>query len=286
MTDYGVFPLICFSVVAMILAFVVIERFNEYRKKRAYEKLPPEIREADRRQRLLDMGIHPDTGNRIVRPPKRPVVERETYRSLGKKPRASNFSPKAAPARAPLSEEDFAFLEKYGIPVSATFDANGMKKTDYGARMKELGKELAYGVTPCRAAGHRLRNRSGHCVRCKPEYLAFRKRYSETGFVYVASSKEVGMSKIGFSTDPAARLATLNRLGYGGATDWTQQFEIETTSAGRVEFNSQKTLEGHRTPTTYLREGTVVECNETFSCDAQLAIDVVKGEAEAINVHT
>jgi len=279
---YGLSTLVGLGLFCFLVT--IPERRQQKRKQLELMKIPPEVRREQARQGLREMGIDPDTGKRkrYVKAPTTPFVEREDYKPLGGRTRSSSGSQPSVLPLAKLSEEDLAFLDKHGIPVSATFDSTGLKKADYASRMKDLGKELAYGVSPCSAAGHQLRNRSGHCVRCRPEYLAFQKRYSETGFVYVAISKALGMTKVGFSADPAVRLATLNRLGYAGTADWIKVFDIETASAGRVEFNAQKALEAHRAPTSYDREGASVECNETFYCDAVKAIDVVKDQVDAI----
>ncbi len=51
-----------------------------------------------------------------------------------------------------LTKEQSAFLAKHNTPISSVFDASGMGKSDYRAAMKELGKTVAIGVTPCKKA--------------------------------------------------------------------------------------------------------------------------------------
>jgi len=62
-----------------------------------------------------------------------------------------------------LTAGQLQFLAHHEIPMSALFDAAGMGRTEYHDVMKELGKFVAVGVTPCRESGHTLRQRSGHC---------------------------------------------------------------------------------------------------------------------------
>ena len=67
-----------------------------------------------------------------------------------------------------LTEEQLAYLQKHKVPLGSVFDATGLGRRNYSAKMKALGKAVAYGVTPCKKAGHTLRSRSGGCIQFSP----------------------------------------------------------------------------------------------------------------------
>lgn len=60
------------------------------------------------------------------------------------------------------------FLNRHRISFSAVFDATDMRPKDFKPLMKALGKTIAIGVRPCKAAGHRIRDRHNHCLPCQP----------------------------------------------------------------------------------------------------------------------
>ncbi len=59
-----------------------------------------------------------------------------------------------------LSAAESKFLLDLGIPPEWVFDAKGMPPRIYRDIMRASGQILAAGVTPCNAAGHRLRTDS------------------------------------------------------------------------------------------------------------------------------
>ena len=175
-----------------------------------------------------------------------------------------------------LSHEQLQFLEHHQISLSCVFDATALRTSYYQMVMKELGFVVAYGVTPCNAAGHTLRTSAGHCPQCKPSSLAFVLRYDDPGEVYVAHSPGLELTKIGVSNNHQARLYSLNHQGYGGTSDWTAYFCCGSTRAGRAEFLAQKTLSQHRQIRPFAKSGKIVNCQELFDCNPTLAVDAVK----------
>lgn len=176
---------------------------------------------------------------------------------------------------AKISGDQIDFLCKQKIPLSRVFDASGMTKGEYREIMSDLELLVAYGVTACKAFGHTLRTRSGHCCQCNTASLAFLLRFEEPGILYVASSKKIGLIKIGVAKDCTERLRNLNGHGYGGANDWDVCFSREVDSAGRLEFRVQTALQMHKVVKNYIRTGRQIECQELFSCDANMAIDAI-----------
>ena len=170
-------------------------------------------------------------------------------------------------SRAEATPEQLEFFEAQKIPIGRVFDATGLSKSEYYSVMKELDKSLAIGVTPCEKEGHTIRTRHGHCAQCNPAVIAFQERYSQLGFVYVASSNQLGFLKIGFSTDILDRIRTLNSFGYGGTNDWQWLHAFYLYDGGRIEYKCQLHFREYRIPSVYIRDGKEVSCLETFSCD-------------------
>ena len=177
---------------------------------------------------------------------------------------------------ATLSIEQQVFLEQQGIALSRVFNASGMPKPSYQQAMSDLGMIVAYGVSPCKKAGHTLRTKAGHCIQCNTAVLAFVMRYDDRGEVYVAHSSQVSLTKIGVANTHQERLRTLNSQGYGGATDWSVHYCRELDRAGRVEFMAQQALNQYRVSRPYVRTGQTVDCQELFDCPVALAVEAVK----------
>lgn len=174
-----------------------------------------------------------------------------------------------------LTSEQKKFLDHHKISLSSVFDATGLGKSDYRKEMKLLDKSVAVGVTPCKKGRHSLRSRSGHCVQCNTASLAFQARNTATAYVYVAGSLSLKVIKVGMSANIENRFNSLNDLGYGGASDWTCLCWKNTENAGNIEFRVHSILNKYAAPTTYERFGNTVNCLETFSCDANLAINEI-----------
>jgi hypothetical protein len=181
-----------------------------------------------------------------------------------------------------ITQGQLSFLKKHSIPLSSVFDAVGLGPKNYRPLMKSLGKTLAIGVTPCKKSKHTMRLRTGTCIQCHTSGLSFLGRYEKPGTVYVAGSLSGEIIKIGLTDDPNERIATLNNTGYGGMTDWTLLYYAEVDNAGMVEFKSQKSLIEFSAPTTFVRQGNVVDCLETFSCGLPEAVSAVRSSAENI----
>jgi hypothetical protein len=103
---------------------------------------------------------------------------------------------------ATLTSDEKKFLEYHGIPLSWTFDASGMKKSEYAEAMREEEKLIAYGLNPCPRADHRLRTRNGSCPQCETANIAYALRYLRNAHVYIAGSIEKRLIKVGTSADP------------------------------------------------------------------------------------
>lgn len=178
---------------------------------------------------------------------------------------------------AKLTLPQICFLIHYKIPPSQVFDATGMKKKDYEEVMKDLGMTIAIGLNPCKARErHTLKDKYGHCVQCGTHNFAFQKRYNELGFIYVARSESIKLTKIGTAKDPAQREYSLNNSGYGGSIDWKIQFTKQCNKYGQIEFEAHQALKIYNVSREYYRQGNLVECSELFNCEVELAIKTIE----------
>lgn len=165
-----------------------------------------------------------------------------------------------------LTNEQKDFLRKNRISLGDVFDASGMRKKEYMTAMEEVGKHFAFGVTPCTANGHTLRTKAGHCIQCDTSRIAYAKRYSEKGIVYIAGSIEKKLIKIGVASDKERRLVQIRHHAYGGASDWELLASCATDNAGRIEFDVHEQLKIYSQPGSYLWGGRVQSCYELFRC--------------------
>ena len=173
--------------------------------------------------------------------------------------------------------EQIDFFLHYRIPLSQVFDASGYSRGEYETIMGALEMVVAIGVTPCAKAGHTVRTRAGHCAQCGTHNLAFLRRYDDPGFVYVATSDALRLTKVGTSQNVYARLESLNGYdGYGRTSDWSLKFALHCIQAGRIEFHAQQKLLAHSEWRNYDKQGEVVRGQELFKCSAKVAVAAVK----------
>ena len=166
-----------------------------------------------------------------------------------------------------LTKEHLRYLKQHSIDVEETFDASGLKRAEYRPRMKAEGKFVAYGVTRCQI-GHGLRNRYGTCIQCFPASIAFARRSELPGYLYIAQSTDVGLFKVGFSSDdPDNRIYIANLEGYGGAWDWRICLTVWSERAGAVEIAAHRSLADFRAERAWVRNGADIVSKEMFGCD-------------------
>jgi hypothetical protein len=175
-----------------------------------------------------------------------------------------------------LNELQVQFLISQNIPLSKTFDANGYTKKDYSEIMKEEDLLVAYNTTPCNLFSHTLRSRYGHCIQCNTQALAFIKRYSERGLIYLIHSNILNKCKIGICKDINERLRTLNSQRYGNANDWRLIEFVEVDNSARIEYNISKIASPYKFETEYIRTGKVIKCQEIYSFSIEVAQEIIK----------
>jgi hypothetical protein len=179
-----------------------------------------------------------------------------------------------------LTSEEINFLLTHNISISQVFDACRHSKKEYSEIMKENDLLIACNTTPCSAFSHKLRSRHGHCVQCNTQALAFIRRYSEKGELYLLYSELINKCKIGTCKDINERLRTLNSQRYGNANDWRLIESFQLDNAARIEYNVSKLAASYRFPTKYIRTGKEIECQEIYT----ISIDVAKGIIEKARI--
>ena len=178
---------------------------------------------------------------------------------------------------AKLTKSQLAFIQRMQLDSYSLFDASGLRARDWKLQMKELGKLVAFGVTPCSAGGHSLRTRAGHCLQCNTANLSFLKRMSDRGEVYVAWSSGAKLAKIGLSQNSYSRLESLNYFKYGGVSDWEMKLIYECDNAGTVEFEAHRQLSAFaKNGISYMNGNVERFCTEIFKCKLKQATDILE----------
>lgn len=169
-----------------------------------------------------------------------------------------------------LSDSEKQWLEQHGVALTDVFDGSGFTLAGLRTAMKSCGAVVAYGTSPCKAAGHRLRDRHHHCVQCNSKNLAFQSRHQTPGWIYCFHSDRINLYKVGMTAlSQSERLNELNRDGYAGTDDWKAHYwpPRRIQNAGRLEALIHKHLSGHQTSRIYVRSnGQTQSASELYSC--------------------
>ena len=176
--------------------------------------------------------------------------------------------------RLAMTKDAKVFLKKYEISPQSVMDATGLPRKVYGPLLKETGRLLAWGVTPCQKQGHQLRNAHGRCVMCDTSALSFSRRHYEPGYVYIAYSPSLKRVKIGLTKNQDDRLNQLNMHNLGGYKDWVIHKSVYCAMAGQIETAVQKKLAKYQIDTAYASKDG--HCRETFKCGRRTAINTLQ----------
>jgi hypothetical protein len=180
-----------------------------------------------------------------------------------------------------ITRQQLTFLNQHQIPLSAVFDASGLRPKEYKSVMRELDKYVAIGVSPCQKLGHTMRLRAGHCLECNTEGLAHFYRHHKNAIVYVAASLSRRIMKIGFTKNIENREESLNRTEYARINDWKIIYHAQCSNAGKIEYQIQHRLNPYSIKGEYKKEGRTIACYELFQCSytlAKAAIQNVRSE--------
>ena len=179
-----------------------------------------------------------------------------------------------------LTKEEKEFVKHHGISLSEIYDARGKISKVYHDEAKALG--CRYVINSC-MYGHRLKTRSGHCIQCRPANIAFQKRYSEKGILYLAVAGDVckvGITENNFNDAKDSiyrREITLNMDGgYGNLEGWKIIKYWEVINAGRIENEVHQLLVKYKMEDVkYWYSGEWRVADELFGCSSITALNAV-----------
>ncbi|MFN0192235.1 MAG: GIY-YIG nuclease family protein [Aestuariivirga sp.] len=164
-----------------------------------------------------------------------------------------------------LTKDDDVFLSRAQYVISDICDVVGLKIREISVEVKKTGKRLGYGK-PCTNGGHRLKWPSGHCAPCNPEYKSFRKRFTETKFIYIAGSLSGRLIKVGVGDDPDRRVSMLSYTAYATASDWELLFKMQVPESGRLEHDILSYLSNYSRQLGYIKDGQKQIAIEALNC--------------------
>jgi hypothetical protein len=109
---------------------------------------------------------------------------------------------------------------------------------------------------------------------------AAKERLTQDAFVYIAASRRLELIKIGWSkgSNKGNRALSLNKDGYGGATDWLLLYERKYANSGWVEVEAHAFLKAFKVREDYLRlgHGQWVKARELFCCNYADAFEAIE----------
>ncbi|MBR0705400.1 GIY-YIG nuclease family protein [Bradyrhizobium liaoningense] len=182
----------------------------------------------------------------------------------------------------PFTDEELYFLAHHLIAKDEVHDGRWQTKSRREWEAKEAGKAFILTSAPCRAQGHRLRTRAGHCIQCDPKKIAYIRRETQAGYVYIAGSLEGRVIKIGTTEDIDRRANRLIVESYGGFSDWRVLLCAWVSNAGRTEREILSRIPGERTAGVYFKDGQAQTAVEMIRCSFSSALDVFAAETLAI----
>jgi hypothetical protein len=164
-----------------------------------------------------------------------------------------------------LTPTELNFLSSQGLGPDDVMDVRGMPQWLWFKRIEEENMTVALG-SRCRAAGHRLRSRRGHCVQCDTSKLSFVARYSADQYVYIAGSRLAKLMKFGTCRDCAQREKQLRAERYGGVGDWRMVYSVEVRNAGAVEDAARSRLSRYAVSSDYWKNNSRQTASEVLRC--------------------
>ena len=93
-----------------------------------------------------------------------------------------------------------AFISRHDISIEEIFDVRGLPGSRWKQDSKEREIPFVYG-NACYNGGHRLKNRSGHCIQCDTARIRFIRRETETADLYIAVASNGALFKVGVARD-------------------------------------------------------------------------------------
>ncbi len=179
--------------------------------------------------------------------------------------------------KRPPTPAELKFLIDHNIPVRSVFDLMGGSAASFHDQMRDEGCLFGYNATSCTAGkDHTLVSRTSHCIQCDTSRIAYIRRHSEKGDVYLVASLSKELVKIGSTAEGiASRLISLNAQAYGGASDWEKLLVARDVGCcGEVESKIHRKLAKFNVVgICYEKDGVKQECYELFRCSVSTAAE-------------
>jgi hypothetical protein len=173
-----------------------------------------------------------------------------------------------------FTKSEILWLAQHGLSLDDVYDGRWESQRQRRRGAKAAGKVLILG-SPCRAAGHRLRTRSHHCVQCNTANLGFQNRYNSPGYVYIAGSYSGRVIKLGIARDIMQRESQLKSERHAGLDDWEVLFFITVGEAGRVENEASRRVKGRRVTAEYFKDGVLQTATEILEASYASALEAI-----------
>jgi len=174
----------------------------------------------------------------------------------------------------PFTDEELAFLRRHRISPDDVHDGRYQSKPVWQDEARESGKTLVLG-SRCRASGHRLRTRAGHCAQCDPKKISYQRRWRAESYVYIAGSLSAGLIKVGVAADTMHRESLLRHHRYGNVDDWELLAHVKVEEAGRVEYETLSRLDRQRVFRAYEKDGFSQVGGELLRCSFSAALSAL-----------
>ena len=174
-------------------------------------------------------------------------------------------------------------INRHGLSPDDFYDAKGSPVSHVKAKMKNVGAQWAYNSTPCNIGGHTTRSRSGHCIVCRPSVIAFQKRSSVEGNIYIACSISKRYTKVGMTTEKLeTRIQKLNSREVGGTNDWQPVIEIICSEPNKLELFVHSKLEKYRFLGLY--DNLNIGNKEVFNCGIYKMIETIDEAIKTLDI--
>jgi T5orf172 domain len=182
-----------------------------------------------------------------------------------------------------LTQSELLFLRSQNIDPDEVLDVRGQSSIYWKEKAKSGGYDFVLG-SYCRAGGHRLRTRAGHCIQCDTKKIAFIRRESKMSWVYMAVCEDKNVCKIGTTDDIYSRADSLSRECYGGYCDWVIVCAIMVANSGEIERNIHDIFRDQMIVGEYFKDGKYQSARELIGMSRGLLFRKFEKSFKKLNI--
>ncbi len=170
-----------------------------------------------------------------------------------------------------LSDREKKFLSTHNIKINQIYDARYERRYIWEIRAREGNFDFILG-SPCREFGHRLRTRAGHCIQCNTARIAYIRRESKSGYIYLAYSEKGECTKVGFCNRVEIRESSLRTEGYGGYSDWRIVCFFHSKNGGYEERRISSIFINRKITGYYKKDNNIQTAQEMYKYKMETAV--------------